>query len=143
VAVGGRYSGDEGEGTSPEYPKLTRTEEETTGTSERTCLEYSNSGGGLLLGRLTNDSNNNPQCDFGFGCACRAGSPCRCGTQKADFAVGSVLFSLLLFEAYLTEIVLNKLLFIFFLFYSWPHFSMHVNNCRLYRVVYAHKYGEN
>jgi serine/threonine protein kinase len=141
VAV--RYSGDEGDGTSPEYPKLTRTEEETTGTSERTCLEYSNSGGGLLLGRLTNDSNNNPQCDFGFGCACRAGSPCRCGTQKADFAVGSVLFSLLLFEAYLTEIVLNKLLFIFFLFYSWPYFSMHVNNCRLYRVVYAHKYGEN
>jgi serine/threonine protein kinase len=121
VAAGGGCSsnGDEDEGTSTEYPEMMRTGEETAGTSAGTSLEYSNSGGWLLLGRL-NESNNNFQCDSGFGCACRAGSPCRCGTQKADFAVGSAILSLLLFEVYLTEIVFNKLLFIFFSFYSSP-----------------------
>ncbi|XP_059430742.1 mitogen-activated protein kinase kinase kinase 17-like [Corylus avellana] len=122
VAAGGSCSGDEGEGTSTEDPEMMRTGEETAGTSARTSLEYSNSGGWLLLVIRLKDSNNNFQCDSGFGCACRAGSPCRCGTQKADFAVASAILSLLLFEVYLTEIIFNKLLFIFFTFYSWPQF---------------------
>ncbi|KAB1200011.1 Mitogen-activated protein kinase kinase kinase A [Morella rubra] len=100
-AAGASCCGDEGEKPSTEYPVLTRTEGEKSGTSSeysdsarateeserRTRLEYGNSGGGLLLSWRYN--NNYSDCVLWWGgCSCKAGSTCRHGSQKADFALG-------------------------------------------------------
>ncbi|KAL4610126.1 hypothetical protein ACB092_08G029600, partial [Castanea dentata] len=66
-------------------------------TTERTRLEYSNSGcgtGGTNLLSLVRRYSNNNYCDCGLswcwafgGCVCNAELSCRYGSQKVDFAV--------------------------------------------------------
>ncbi|KAM3739411.1 hypothetical protein ACB098_08G022500 [Castanea mollissima] len=163
-------------GTSTEYESLMRTKEEIAGTTtaysdsqrtttaatetttERTRLEYSNSGcgtGGTNLRSLVRRYSNNNYCDCGFswcwafgGCVCNAELSCRYGSQKVDFAVESqwtsyyslclsivmlvllllLFFLFLFFSLDLTVTLVNKLLFLLFACYSGPQFYLCIHD---------------